>query len=58
MAVPGEKCNRCDFCGNELINELHVFCPISHKDPSDNNCWCICTECKVRFLNQIGPHLE
>ena len=58
MAIPGDKCERCDFCGRDLASDLHVFCPISRKDPSENNCWCICLDCKSKFLQQVGPELE
>ncbi len=53
MAIPGEKCDRCEFCGQELADDLYVFCPISRKDPTQNNCWCICSDCKAKFVWQI-----
>ncbi len=54
MAVPGDRCERCQFCGNESTDELEIFCPIAKKDPSENVCWCVCSECKLHFLSEIG----
>jgi len=58
MAVPGDKCEKCHFCGKELMGNLQVFCPIGHKDPSENVCWCICSECRADFLRHAGRDEE
>ena len=58
MAVPGEKCEKCQFCGKEITGDLSVFCPTGFKDPSENVCWCVCSECKVEFLKSFGSNSE
>ncbi len=58
MAVPGHKCGKCEFCGKEFGDDLSVFCPVGKKDPSDNVCWCVCSECKDRFIGDIGAAEE
>ena len=53
MAVPGAKCKRCQYCGKELTGDLAVFCPISRKDPGENICWCVCPDCKEKFVKHV-----
>ncbi len=52
MAVPGERCRKCDYCGKELGDDLKIFCILPYRDPSENVCWCVCEACKVRFLKE------
>jgi len=54
MAVPGEKCKRCQFCGKELAGDLEVFCPVPRKDPGSNVCWCVCSECKAKLVKKMS----
>lgn len=58
MAVPGDKCGRCEYCGKELTDDLEVFCLIPWKDPSVNICWCVCQECKADFLKGLSAKQE
>ncbi len=56
MAVSDKiECKTCENCGKEIAEDLEVFCHMSQKKAGEDICWCICGECKVKFLEHVGP---
>ncbi len=48
------ECKKCENCGKEIVDDLEVICHISQKKTGEDICWCICNDCKAKFLEYVN----
>jgi hypothetical protein len=50
--LSSEKCYKCAYCGKEMTDDLRVFCVLPDRPSSENVCWCVCDDCREKFLKK------
>ncbi len=53
MLVSTRENKKCQFCGIELVGDLEQFSPVPRRNPSVSLRWCVCSACKVKFINNV-----
>lgn len=43
-------CHKCQYCGKILVEPTEPVCILPHKIRSENVCYCICPDCRRKFV--------
>ncbi len=55
MNFGDERYKECKYCGEKLLGNLEIFCVLPYEISARNICWCVCNQCRRRFLADKLP---
>ncbi len=58
MHAHAHKHKSCQLCGAELVGDLQFFSVLPRRNPVDRLTWYLCSECRLKILNQARENLK